>query len=208
MDGKKQSLSWMLVMLVAGFIVGIGALGLNNRAQPARLLIQPPPPSSLPAATATPHPLRAYISGAVHSPDVYSLPPDSIVRDLVQMAGGFNGEAAAEAVNLALPLADGMHVHIPTRDEASTSPPLITMPLAPASNSSTDGSSSAGGLININTATLEELDTLPGIGPSTAQKIIDHRNSYGPFLTIEAVLDVPGIGPVKFEQIRTLITVG
>jgi competence protein ComEA len=208
MDGKKQSLSWMLVMLVAGFIVGMGALSINGRAQPAPLLIQPPPPSPLPAATATPRPLRAYISGAVRNPDVYTLPPESIVRDLVQMAGGFSGEAAPEAVNLALPLADGMHVHIPSRDEASSAPPLITLPLAPAGASSTGASGSAGSLININTATLEELDTLPGIGPSTAQKIIDHRNSYGPFPTIEAILDVPGIGPVKFEQIKALITVG
>lgn len=204
MDGKRQNVAWMLVMLVAGFIVGVAALGLNGRAQPTPLLIQPPPPTPVPAATATPGPLRVYISGAVRSPDVYSLPAESIVHDLVEHAGGFTGEAAQEAVNLALPLADGMHVHIPTRQEASAAPPLITLPLAPASGANAGAPS---GLININTATLEELDTLPGIGPSTAQKIIDHRNSYGPFPTIEAILDVSGIGPVRFDQIKSLITV-
>jgi competence protein ComEA len=125
------------------------------------------------------------------------------VRDLVRMAGEFTADAAVEAVNLALPLADGMHVHIPARDEVNTAPPVISAPVGPSNSVDATGT-----LININTATLEELDTLPGIGPSTAQKIIDHRTTYGPFLTIEAILDVPGIGPVKFEQIKALITIG
>jgi competence protein ComEA len=85
----------------------------------------------------------------------------------------------------------------------NTAPPVISVPAGPSNPVGATGT-----LININTATLEELDTLPGIGPSTAQKIIDHRTTHGPFLTIEAVLDVPGIGPVKFEQIKALITIG
>lgn len=207
MDGKKGTLTWMLVMLVSGAVLTLAAVNLGGRAQPAPIIIAPPAPTSSPAPTATPQPLRVYISGAVHHPDVYSLPPDSIVRDLVQMAGDFSGDAAADAVNLALPLADGMHVHIPAQDEVGA-PPVISAPLLPVNSLDAAGAATGGVLININTATLEELDTLPGIGPSTAQKIIDHRTSNGPFPTIEAILDVSGIGPAKYEQIKALITVG
>ncbi|MDT8306590.1 MAG: helix-hairpin-helix domain-containing protein [Anaerolineae bacterium] len=207
MDGKRQTAVWMLVMLVSGAVLALLSVNLNGRAQPASIIIEPPAPTALPAPTATPRPLRVYISGAVLHPDVYNLPADSIVRDVVQMAGNFTAEAATEAVNLALPLADGMHVHIPAQDEVGA-PPLITMPSAPVNSLDTAGAATRGVLININTATLEELDTLPGIGPSTAQKIIDHRSNHGPFPTIEAILDVSGIGPAKFEQIKALITVG
>jgi competence protein ComEA len=203
MDGKKQNLLWALVLIVLGGVGGMVALGATQLGRPAPIVIEPPPATAAPEATATAQPLRVYISGAVQRPDVYTLPADSIVRDLVRMAGEFTADAAVEAVNLALPLADGMHVHIPVRDEVNTAPPVISVPAGPSNPVGATGT-----LININTATLEELDTLPGIGPSTAQKIIDHRTTHGPFLTIEAVLDVPGIGPVKFEQIKALITIG
>src|SRR5690606_25448972 len=174
--------------------------------RPAPIIIEPPPASPTPGPTATVQPLRVYITGAVLRPDVYSLPPGSIVRDLVRLAGDFTDAAAVEAVNLALPLADGMHVHVPAQDEVLAEPPVISGP-APQANSLTGDAALPGALVNINTASIAELETLPGIGPALAQKIVDHRAEHGPFATIEAILDVSGIGPAKFEAIRDLITV-
>jgi competence protein ComEA len=148
-----------------------------------------------PEATGPP-PLRVYITGEVRTPDVYSLPPGSIVQDLVIAAGGTRPGADLEAVNMALPLSDGMHVHIPAEGESSAIPPV------------TSGGGAAGGLVNINTATAEELKLLPGIGDVTAAAIIGYRQANGPFDSIEAIMDVPGIGEGKFEQIRLLITTG
>lgn len=208
MDGKKQTVTWMLVMLVSGAVLTLAAINIAGRTEPAPIVIEPPAPTSTPAPTTTPRPLRVYVSGAVRHPDVYTLPPDSIVRDLVQMAGDFTSDAATDAVNLALPLSDGMHVHIPAQQDVAGALPVVSAPLPPANSLDAAAPTGSGTLININTATLEELDTLPGIGPSTAQKIIDHRATHGPFLTIEAILDVSGIGPAKYEQIKALITVG
>jgi competence protein ComEA len=208
MDGKKQTIIWMIVTLFGGAVLTLAAINLTGRTQPAPIIIEPPAPTASPGPTGTPRPLRVYISGAVQHPDVYELPADSIIRDLVHRAGDFADDAAIDAVNLALPLADGMHVHIPTLQDAPVAPPVVSAPLAPVNSMDAGGAAAVGGLININTATLEELDTLPGIGPSTAQKIIDHRNEHGPFPTIEAILDVSGIGPAKFDAIKALISAG
>lgn len=208
MDGKKQTIIWMIATLFGGAVLTLAAINFTGRVQPAPIVIEPLAPTPSPGPTSTPRPLRVYISGAVQHPDVYELPADSIVRDLVNSAGDFADDAAVDAVNLALPLADGMHVHIPTYHEAPMAPPVVSAPLPPVNSLDAGGAAAAGGLININTATLEELDTLPGIGPSTAQKIIDHRNEHGPFPTIEAILDVAGIGPAKFDAIKALISAG
>jgi competence protein ComEA len=207
MDGKKQNVVWLLVMLVMGGAIGIAFLSLDGRSRPAPLVIEPPPPTATPAPTTTPQPLRVYVSGAVVRPDVYTLAPGSIVRDLVVMAGNFTAEAAAGSVNLAQPLVDGMHVHVPAEAEVVSDPPVISGPAPPANSFTGDGVARPGALVNINTASIAELETLPGIGPSLAQQIIDHRAAHGPFATVEAILDVSGIGPARFEQIKEHITV-
>lgn len=208
MEGNRQNLTWALVMLVLGVILGIVLMSAARQAHPAPIQIELPPSTPTAAPTGTPPPLRVYVSGAVSRPDVYTLAPGSIVRDLVEMAGGCTGEAAVEAVNLAHPLADGMHVHVPARTEVVIEPPIIGGPLpATGGLSASSGGTAGTALVNVNTATLAELDTLPGIGPSTAQKIIDYREHNGPFATIEEIVEVSGIGPAKFEQIKELITV-
>lgn len=207
MDGNKRNVVWLLSAVVVTTALGMALLRLvEGRARPAPIIIEPPPASPTPGPTATVQPLRVYITGAVLRPDVYSLPPGSIVRDLVRLAGDFTDAAAVEAVNLALPLADGMHVHVPAQDEVLAEPPVISGP-APQANSLTGDAALPGALVNINTASIAELETLPGIGPALAQKIVDHRAEHGPFATIEAILDVSGIGPAKFEAIRDWITV-
>jgi competence protein ComEA len=142
--------------------------------------------------------MRVYISGEVAHPDVYELPSGAILLDAVNAAGGFSVEANRDVVNLALPLSDGMHVHVPGNSEEAALPAV--------SGEVVPGIETISTIININTASLEELDLLPGIGPSIAQKIVDYRLENGPFASIEEVQNVSGIGPAKYEQIKDLIT--
>ncbi|MBX3055323.1 MAG: helix-hairpin-helix domain-containing protein [Anaerolineae bacterium] len=197
---------WLAVGFFLGIVVGVGALAMLKRVQPAAIVIQPPPPTVTPAPTGTPAPIRIHVNGQVVAPAVYTLPPDSIVQAAVAAAGGFTGQANTAVVNLAQPLADGMQIYVPAVGETVAPPPVVAGPAA--SDSGTVGMAAAtGNLININFATLDQLDTLPGIGPSTAANIIQYRENNGPFASIEAIMDVTGIGPAKFGQIKDLITV-
>jgi competence protein ComEA len=207
---------WIGVGLAAVLLlaVGYGVATLRRQAQPAPIEIIAPQPTAapatpLPVATATPGPLRVYVSGAVVSPAVYELPPDSLINDAVRAAGGFAADADRAAVNLAQPAADGMQIHVPAVGQVAATPPAVSLPVGDNSTPAVRmGGITTAGLININTATQTELEMLPGIGPSTATNIIAHREANGPFAAIEAIMDVPGIGEGKFEAIRDLITVG
>jgi competence protein ComEA len=179
-----------------GILMGLLAAGLLT------LLASPPRGSAIPLAPPpSPQPLSVYLSGAVLRPGVYSLPPGSHLQDGIQAAGGLAAEADTSLLNLAAPLEDGARLHIPTLSPLSTDSPAgrsLSLPEASPTSS----------LVNLNTAALSELESLPGIGPTLAQRILDYRQANGPFATIEAIQEVPGIGPVKFEQIRRLISVG
>ena len=151
-------------------------------------------------------PLMVDVAGAVPRPGVYELPEGSRVNDAIQAAGGLLAEADKAALNLAEPIEDGQKLEIPY---------LAGMEPADTSSFGLGSGGTAGGaggnvmgLIDINTATLEELDSLPGIGPSLAQAIIDYRDNFGPFFAIEDIMFVDGIGPETFERIKDLITVG
>jgi len=145
-------------------------------------------------------PLIVHITGAVPRPGVYALAQGSRVQDAISAAGGFLAEAEKKGINLARALEDGEQLDVPYVEGASPviatdAPPVIQDP-------------SATELININFASQVELESLPGIGPTTAQKIIAYREQNGPFLTIEEIINVPGIGPGTYERIKDLITVG
>jgi competence protein ComEA len=144
--------------------------------------------------TATPLPLQVYVTGAVEQPDVYPLPHGSIVKDAILAAGGATADADLERINLAAPLAGGQQVYVPRKGEE-------TSPL-PASRSAPEGS----GLINVNTAGTALLESLPGIGPALAQRIVDYREANGPFKSVEDLVSVPGIGPATMDKLRELIT--
>jgi competence protein ComEA len=143
-------------------------------------------------------PIIVHITGAVPRPGVYALAKGSRVQDAISAAGGFLADADRTGINLARALEDGELLDIPYMPGAA---PVILEP-AP-----TEPSSSAE-LININTASQAELETLPGIGPSTARKIIEYRDANGPFVNTEDIINVPGIGPGTYERIKDLITVG
>ena len=140
-----------------------------------------------------------YISGAVLHPDVYKLPPDARVKDVVMAAGGLTDDAAAEQINLAERIADAQHIHIPRQNEAAAAPP-------PAAEGASTASDDA--LLNINTASAADFEDLPEIGPALAERIMDYRTSNGPFQSVEDLRNVKGIGPALFEEIAPLITAG
>ena len=150
----------------------------------------------------TEKPIVVQVSGAVPRPGVYALAQGSRVQDAISAAGGFLAEAEKTGINLARALEDGEQLDIPYVE--GSSPVIIDVPtevVVGTAPSSTE-------LININTASATELDTLPGIGPTTAQKIIDYRQLNGPFLAKEDIVNVSGIGPGTYERIKDLITVG
>lgn len=148
-----------------------------------------------------------HVVGAVMRPGVYTLAAGSRVADAVAAAGGSTGNAAPNAVNLARILADGEQVYLPTADEASATA-AAGGGGAPMGSTAPPGGVSASGKIDINRATAADLDTLPGIGPATAQKIVDDRAANGPFKTIEDLMRVSGIGEKKFDALKDLVTVG
>ncbi|MCB0036291.1 MAG: helix-hairpin-helix domain-containing protein, partial [Anaerolineales bacterium] len=122
---------------------------------------------------------------------------------------GFTAQAEPDVVNLALSLQEGMHIYVPSTAEAEEINMLVVSaePLPSSTDTPSSSAEAAGGLININRASQAELETLPGIGPSTAQKIIAFREDNGLFTTIEGIMEVAGIGPAKFEGVKDFITV-
>jgi competence protein ComEA len=136
---------------------------------------------------------------------VYTLPPTSIIADAIAAAGGPSDDADLDRVNKAIPLSDGMQVYVPHAAEAAAPQPVAPVPAKAAAARETDavGASEGGALVDINIATLAELDTLPGVGPATAQRIIDGR----PYGSIEDLMRVRGIGQATFDKLKERITV-
>ena len=141
--------------------------------------------------------VRVYVNGAVAVPGVYTLDSDSRITDALAAAGGVTGEANIEGVNLALRLKDEAEYYILRLGE---SPPAV-------SNTQQGQTQVRDGLIDLNLASAELLDTLPGIGPALAGDIISYRENVRPFQSVEEVLEVPKIGPVTYLNIRDLVTV-
>ncbi|MFQ6059612.1 MAG: helix-hairpin-helix domain-containing protein [Anaerolineae bacterium] len=200
-DWLERYRGYLFMMLVNLIALG-GVLFLLRRPTPGAIEIIPPP-SPTPAPTATPAMVLVYISGAVANPDVYALPQGSRVKQAIEAAGGFTAQADRDRVNLAKRLHDEEQVYVPQMGEETW--PLVS-PVTSGS-SSDQPSSPSGGVININTATAAELESLPGIGPTYAQRIIEYREQNGPFQRIEEVMRVRGIGQVTFEKIKDQITV-
>jgi competence protein ComEA len=142
--------------------------------------------------------LVVHVAGAVVSSGVYRMPPGSRVIDAVQQAGGLAADAQPDAVNLAAPLSDGERVYVPRQGEV--------VPVTASSAGIGTGSTAPPGPIDINRATADELDSLPGIGPATAAAIVAHRDQFGPFGSVDDLADVRGIGPAKLEALRGLVT--
>lgn len=148
-----------------------------------------------------------HVAGAVVSPGVYTLSGVPRVIDAVTAAGGLAFDAQPDAINLAALLADGQRVYVPHLGEAVPIPVGID---GSSGSSGGSGGAAGGGVagpVNLNSATADQLDTLPGVGPATAAAIIAHREQHGPFATVDDLADVRGIGPAKLDALRGLVTV-
>jgi competence protein ComEA len=183
----------LLLILVVAIIAGI-ILFQARRPEPPPIRLDTTIPVPTPEASPTPRPVRIYVSGAVHHPDVYTLQPDSIVKDALLAAGGATDDADLDRINLALPVADGQHIYVPRQGEEN-------LPIQPPANQP-----AAGQKVNINTADAAALESLPGIGPVLAQRILDYRQANGPFARAEDIMNVSGIGQATFMELRDLIS--
>lgn len=172
----------LATVLLAGLALFIVRL---PRPDPIVIVLTPVPGS---------RPAVVYVSGAVQNPGVYALRDGDRMVQAVEAAGGFAPEADRDHINLAAPLRDGQQVHVPHVGER-----VASARSAPASAPT--------GRVNINTASIEELKGLPGIGDAYARAIIDYRTKNGPFRRAEDVVKVRGIGPRTYERLKDLITV-
>jgi competence protein ComEA len=151
------------------------------------------PPVAPPAETTSTR-VVVDVVGAVRRPGLYRLHEGARIADAVARAGGASRKADLTLINLAAPLADGEQVVVPTRGAAPAGAPAAASGAAPAS-----------GPVHLSTATLEQLDALPGVGPVTAQKILDYRQQHGGFSSVDELDAVPGIGPARMEELQDLV---
>jgi len=196
---------WGLAWAIAfGMILGLLVAGVI-------LLVSQPPRGVAVQLEPIPAPIPFVIqvSGAVAQPGLCELTPGSRVAQAIDCAGGLLPEADLHDLNLAARLEDGEHLRVPfigERDNPGPTP-LSSQPARPDARSEAS-TPSENALININAASQAELESLPGIGPVLAGKIIAYRQEHGPFKDIQGIVEVAGIGPATFEQIKNLITVG
>jgi competence protein ComEA len=178
------------LLAVAGSrLAGVGANEGPSRVAPLSSSVRG---AAAGAAQASPR-LFVHVVGAVRRPGLFRLGDGARVADAVARAGGPTRRADLSAVNLAAPLVDGQQVLVPRRGPggASAAAAVGTVP---------------GAKVSLASATVEQLDELPGIGPVTAEKIVDWRTTHGPFRSVDDLDDVPGIGPARIEQLRDLVT--
>ena len=186
--------TWQQILL--GFFLGIISVGVialavvPPRGQPIQLLPAP-----------TQQPITVYVTGCVNSPGLYQLSNGSRVINAMEIADGNCPSANLEGINLAARLVDGMQVDIPFEGNQSTTHPVVNK-----NNPSEKDNRIQEGSININTASWEVIETLPGIGPEKAKQIVQYRQEIGQFLTLEDLLNVPGIGTTIFNQIKPFLT--
>jgi competence protein ComEA len=187
-----------LVLVAAAVLVAaVGAwLLLRQPAGPPAEAAMAPVGAMATTSTSMATTVVAHAAGAVAKPGVYSLAAGARVQDLLAAAGGASPDADLDRINLAAPVADGSQVYVPKEGE----------PVPSGAGGGTSASTPSGPL-DLNTATLEQLDDLPGVGPATAQAILDAREKLGRFASVDDLLDVRGIGPAKLEGLRDLVTV-
>ena len=151
--------------------------------------------------------VTVHVAGAVQHPGVVTLPAGSRAVDAVDAAGGLAPGADADRVNLAAPLTDGTRLAVPLVGQPI--PTEVAVPSAtPAGSGSGPTAATPGTPVDLNTADVTQLDTLPGVGPATAAAIVAHREEHGPFSTVDGLLDVRGIGEGRLDAVRDLVTVG
>jgi competence protein ComEA len=188
----------LAVAILGTVAVGLAAVLIPRPAPPtvvvqqptARVIATPAPPPTPPP----PSLIVVHLSGEVIAPGVYQLPVGARVDDAVRAAGGVTPAGDVNRVNLAARLADGQHVVVPRKSEpAEPNVPAASSPIPTR--------------INVNSASVAELDGLPGVGPVTAQRIVTYRKEHGPFTAIEQLRDAKLVNQTTFDKIRDLISI-
>jgi competence protein ComEA len=171
--------------------------------------VRPAPAASVRVGRAGGGRVTVHVAGAVHRPGVYRLAPGARVDDALRRAGGPRPRADLAAVNLAAKLEDGRQVLVPERAAAAAVAPGSAPASAPVSSAAgaLAGATAPAQPVNLNTATLEQLDTLDGVGPGIAQRILDYRRQHGGFRRVEELGEVPGIGAKRLATLTPLVTV-
>lgn len=186
LERNRSNVASFLVVLVAVAAVAL----LQTPRRSALQVVSPPVPS-------TPAPIKVHVVGAVASPGVYSLPADARVEDALKAAAGPTGSADMDAVNLAAPLRDGQQLSIPTADARDGTALDAVKPVASPTSARLD----------LNAATRQQLEALPGVGEVTAQRILDYRTSNGRFVSVDELRDAKLVNGSTFERIKGLVDV-
>jgi len=180
------------------------SIPLARGSTPAATL---PPPTTMhatdPTAASAPSTLVVHVAGAVANSGVYELASSARVIDAVTAAGGPLADADLDGLNLAASLVDGQRVYVPHLGEVD--PAAVPSGVVPAAGDNGDGLER--GPVNLNTATTDDLEELPGVGPATAAAIVDDRTRNGPYASVDDLERVPGIGPAKVAALRDQVTV-
>jgi competence protein ComEA len=195
-DELLDRFRYLLFTSLALALIGAVIFGLAHRPPPVILTILPPPPTALPTASPPPGPVRVHIAGAVATPGVRTLPPGATVYDAIEAAGGLASDADINRINFAAMAQDGQQILVPRQDST----------LAPEDGAIPTPRGAASETVDINSASKESLETLPGIGPVLADRIIAYRQANGPFFTLDDLLAVKGIGEATLEKLRPWIT--
>ena len=199
-----KNVLYVLLGVLAGFVLAGGLMYVSRAPAGEPIILQPAP---------TKAPLAVHVVGAVPRPGLYELAEGSRVQDAIDAAGGLLAEASTDTLNLAKLLEDGQQLVVPYADgrAVTTAGETLDLPsaeteLPPEALEPAITEDPNLELLDLNIATLEELESLPGIGPTLAQRIIDYRDQNG-FFAVEDLLNVPGIGQSTFDQIKDLVTV-
>ena len=187
----------MLILLLLGMAAAGGLMyGYSERDSAVKLSSGESLSAEVPA-----HEITVYVTGAVNRPGVVTLKEGARIGDAVNSCGGVLPTGDAERINMAQVLKDGQKIQVPEKAQAAKAA------AADKSKSAKAGSPGDGALVNINTADLQALDALPGVGPSTAQKIIDYRETEGAFQDIADLKKIKGIGEAKFAKLKDKICI-
>lgn len=206
----------LLIILIAIMAIGISYYAYQNEKESQNIIEQQNleiEENKQEESSKETKKIIVHVSGAVQNEGVIELEENSRIADAIEKAGGFREDAYTKDVNLAYKLEDGMKIYIPTMEEKENEKAnvIVESGIETENNnnsySNTDEGKNVNSKVNINTASKEELDTLPGIGPSTAEKIINYRKENGKFKSIEGIKDVSGIGDSKYENIKDMIEI-